>query len=153
MSNLEIEPINLDFDEALRRVVCAPVKPAKAKKERQTLGVIYTGDCLEIMKTLKSESIRVVVTSPPYNIKNSTGNGLKDGRGGKWANAALQNGYENHEDSMPHNDYVKWQRACLSEMMRLLRPDGAFSIITNGVFKGDCSKIEGILLTGFLFVR
>ena len=88
-------------------------------------GVIYTGDCLEIMKTLESESIRVVVTSPPYNIKNSTGNGLKNTRGGKWANAALQNGYENHEDAMPHDDYVKWQRACLNEMMRLLGPDGA----------------------------
>jgi len=139
MSNLEIEPINLDFDEALRRVVRAPVKPAKAKKERQTLGVIYTGDCLQIMKTLKSESIRVVVTSPPYNIKNSTGNGLKDGRGGKWANAALQNGYENHEDSMPHNDYVKWQRACLSEMMRLLRPDGA-------IFYNHKWRVQGGLL-------
>ena len=34
-------------------------------------------------------SVDLVITSPPYNIRNSTGNGLKDGRGGKWENAAL----------------------------------------------------------------
>ena len=35
---------------------------------------------------------------------------MKDGRGGKWSNAALINGYEQHHNCMPHNDYVKWQR-------------------------------------------
>ena len=40
----------------------------------------------------------LVITSPPYNLKNSTGNGMKDGRGGKWRNAALINGYEHYDD-------------------------------------------------------
>lgn len=86
---------------------------------------IHTGDCLEVMQTMPTESIGTVVTSPPYNIKQSTGNGLKCGRGGKWANAALINGYAEHDDTMSHKDYVAWQRACLQEMMRLLSPDGA----------------------------
>ena len=77
------------------------------------------------MKELPAESIAVIVTSPPYNLKNSTGNGMKDGRGGKWSNAALIKGYEAHDDSMPHDKYVEWQRACLTEMMRVIRPDGA----------------------------
>ena len=34
---------------------------------------------------------------------------MKDGRGGKWANAALQKGYSHHNDCMPHHEYVKWQ--------------------------------------------
>ncbi|MDE0607774.1 MAG: site-specific DNA-methyltransferase [Acidimicrobiaceae bacterium] len=89
------------------------------------LGDTHQGDCLEIMRQMPSESIKVIVTSPPYNLKNSTGNGMKDGRGGKWANAALQKGYDNHGDAMPHDDYTAWQRDCLTEMMRLLRPDGA----------------------------
>ncbi|MDP6190727.1 MAG: site-specific DNA-methyltransferase, partial [Gammaproteobacteria bacterium] len=70
-------------------------------------------------------SIKVIVTSPPYNIKNSTGNGLKDGRGGKWSKAALQQGYDTHGDTMNHDDYVQWQRDCLAAMMRVLRNDGA----------------------------
>jgi len=47
------------------------------------------GDILKVMKHIPDSSIDLVVTSPPYNLKNSTGNGMKDGRGGKWANAAL----------------------------------------------------------------
>lgn len=74
---------------------------------------------------MPAESVKVVVTSPPYNIRNSTGNGLKDGRGGKWANAALIGGYDSHEDALDYDEYVEWQRNCLSEMMRILRPDGA----------------------------
>ncbi|MRU24962.1 site-specific DNA-methyltransferase, partial [Xylella fastidiosa subsp. multiplex] len=50
------------------------------------------------MQTLPAESCRVIVTSPPYNLKNSAGNGMKDGRGGKWADAALIEGYDKHED-------------------------------------------------------
>ena len=86
---------------------------------------ILCGDCLQIMKSMQDESIDLVVTSPPYNLKNSTGNGMKDGRGGKWKNAALINGYSTHDDNMPYNEYVAWQRDCLSEMYRLIKNDGA----------------------------
>lgn len=54
----------------------------------QYLNKIINGDCLEVLRQLPDNSIDLVVTSPPYNLKNSTGNGMKDGRGGKWANAA-----------------------------------------------------------------
>lgn len=83
------------------------------------------GDCLEVMRAMPDESVDLIVTSPPYNLKNSTGNGMKDGRGGKWANAALINGYANYGDCMPADEYAKWQRDCLTEMFRLLKNDGA----------------------------
>ncbi len=86
---------------------------------------IICGDCLKIMKQMPDECLDLVVTSPPYNLKNSTGNGMKDGRGGKWANAALVKGYSHHNDNMPHDEYSKWQRECLSEMFRLIKKDGA----------------------------
>lgn len=86
---------------------------------------IICEDCLEIMKQIPTSSVDLIVTSPPYNIKNSTGNGLKDGRGGKWANAALQNGYSHYDDCMPHEDYVAWQRDCLKEMLRIIPETGA----------------------------
>lgn len=77
------------------------------------------------MQKMPAESVDLIVTSPPYNLKNSTGNGMKDGRGGKWSSAALLNGYAHHTDDMPHDEYVAWQRECLTEMMRLLKPSGA----------------------------
>lgn len=86
---------------------------------------IICGDCVEVMQKMPDKSIDLAVTSPPYNLKNSTGNGMKDGRGGKWANAKLQNGYTHHDDCMPHEKYVAWQRKCLEEMMRLLKDNGA----------------------------
>jgi modification methylase len=86
---------------------------------------IICGDAIGIMKRIPDGVIDLVITSPPYNLKNSTGNGMKDGRGGKWANAALQNGYTHHNDCMPHEEYVKWQRDCLSEMLRIIPETGA----------------------------
>lgn len=123
-----IEPIAAPFDTVLKVIIHAPDNvPEKRvdKSLKNWTGKVHCADCIELMKKLPAESIGVIVTSPPYNLKNSTGNGMKDGRGGKWANAALVNGYEDHDDCMPHDDYVRWQRQCLTEMMRVLKPDGA----------------------------
>ena len=49
----------------------------------QYLNRIINADCMDVLKKLPDNSIDIVVTSPPYNLKNSTGNGMKDGRGGK----------------------------------------------------------------------
>ncbi|MCY4287511.1 MAG: hypothetical protein OXC63_02845, partial [Aestuariivita sp.] len=70
-----------------------------------------------------SSQATALVSSPPYSIKNATGNDFKDGRGGKWPGAALQAGYSNQDDNMPHEEYVAWQRKCLTAMMRVLRND------------------------------
>jgi len=95
------------------------------KFPRDFINNIVLGDCVEMMKKIPDGSVDLVVTSPPYNLKNSTGNGMKDGRGGKWANAALVNGYQNYDDCMPHDKYVKWQRDCLEQMMRIINDNGA----------------------------
>lgn len=86
---------------------------------------IICGDIVKTIKYIPDGTVDLVVTSPPYNLKNSTGNGMKDGRGGKWANAALQKGYTHHDDCMPHDKYVEWQRECLAEMMRVIHEEGA----------------------------
>jgi len=100
---------------------------------------IICGDCIEVMQELPKESVDLIVTSPPYNLKNSTGNGMKDGRGGKWANAKLVEGYSTYDDCMPHDDYSQWQRDCLTEMMRLLKNDGA-------IFYNHKWRVQGGLL-------
>ena len=93
--------------------------------QNNLVGKIIRGDVVETMSSIPDGAVDLVVTSPPYNLKNSTGNGMKDGRGGKWANAALQKGYSHHHDCMPHDDYVRWQRRCLTEMMRVIPEHGA----------------------------
>ncbi len=103
------------------------------------LNQIICGDSLKIMQEMPSESLDLVVTSPPYNLKNSTGNGMKDGRGGKWENAALVNGYSHHNDCMPHDEYAHWQKNCLKEMFRLIKEDGA-------IFYNHKWRVQGGLL-------
>src|SRR5690242_21160933 len=97
---------------------------SKPKQER-FFNQIICGDAVEVMGGMAPGSVDLVITSPPYNIRNSTGTGLKNGRGGKWENAALQNGYSHHDDCMPHDAYVAWQRHCLAEMLRVTADDGA----------------------------
>jgi len=103
------------------------------------LNRIICGDAIEVMKKIPDGFVDLVITSPPYNLLNSTGNGMKDGRGGKWANAALQKGYTNHDDCMPHEKYVNWQRDCLQEMLRVLNDKGA-------IFYNHKWRVQGGLL-------
>ncbi len=113
---------------------------AKRKKAlKGYLNKVIQGDCLKTMSEMPLKSIDLIVTSPPYNLKNSTGNGMKDGRGGKWSNAALLKGYSNYGDNIPHAEYVKWQRACLKEMMKILKEDGA-------IFYNHKWRVQGGLL-------
>jgi modification methylase len=78
------------------------------------------------MKRMPLKSIDLVVTSPPYNLRNSTGGGMRNGSGGLWERASLLKGYaDGNTDDMPYDQYVKWQRQCLKQMMRLLKDDGA----------------------------
>ena len=100
---------------------------------------VHCGDCLTLMAKLPPASIGVIVTSPPYNLRNSTGNGMKDGRGGKWPQAELLHGYHGHADNLPAETYIQWQRRCLTAMMRLLPQDGA-------IFYNHKWRVQGGLL-------
>lgn len=111
----------------------------KLKYPKDFLDKIICGDSIEVMKQIPSGSVDLIVTSPPYNLKNSTGNGMKDGRGGKWENAALKQGYSHHNDCMPHDKYVEWQRGCLAEMMRIIPEDGA-------IFYNHKRRVQGGIL-------
>ncbi len=68
---------------------------------------IIHGDCLEEMKKLKSESIDLVVTSPPYNI------GIN---------------YDEYKDNKDWDEYYKWCESWLKEVFRILKQDGRFCL-------------------------
>jgi len=93
---------------------------------QQHLNKVICGDSIAVMKQLEDASIDLIVTSPPYNVRNTSGGGFKGTqKSKKWANAALMTGYDGYDDNMPHETYVKWQKECLREMMRLIPEDGA----------------------------
>jgi site-specific DNA-methyltransferase (adenine-specific) len=88
---------------------------------------IFHGRCEDVLPHLAGEGIDLVFTSPPYNAAISPGG---NGRGmyiqsrtGK--HAKHQAGYGAHDDAMPHEEYVAWQRAVLVVLWGLLTPAGA----------------------------
>jgi site-specific DNA-methyltransferase (adenine-specific) len=112
---------------------------------------IYHADCREVLPTLPSGSIDLVVTSPPYNLGVTTGGGFpighyavdapmaKRGGQGKWPGAALANGYEDYDDAMPPAEYEMWQRETLSALWRLLNEHGA-------IYYNHKPRVQGGLL-------
>ena len=99
---------------------------SEALKFEDTVNNIIHGDCLEVMRSLPDECIDVIITSPPYNLLNSTGNGLKKNTNcGKWKNASIKNGYEDYDDNLPYDKYISWQKECVAEMFRIIKNDGA----------------------------
>ena len=88
------------------------------------LNQVYHGDCLDVMRSWPAECVDLVVTSPPYNIRN--GDGFRESKSSNWMRAKFHiEGFDGYDDNLPHGQYVEWQRVCLDEMWRLLRPGGA----------------------------
>src|SRR4051794_24782518 len=75
------------------------------------------------MRTIPSESVDVVVTSPPYNmglVPGGNGRGMyRPGASNKAGR--FRDGYGVHGDAMPQEAYDEWQRECLNEMWRIAR--------------------------------
>lgn len=117
--------------------------------QNKWLNKIHCGDSIEIMNRMPTNSVDLIVTSPPYNLRNSTGGGLRNGSGGLWENAALLKGYAgNCQDDMPYPQYVEWQRNCLTAMTRVLTEDGAIFYnhkwrVQNGLLQDRHEIVEG----------
>jgi modification methylase len=120
---------------------------------------IFHGDCREVLPTL--DGVDLVFTSPPYNLGNTTGGGMphkklghydpragmtKRGGGGKWSGGALAFGYGQHDDNMPHEEYVAWQRDVVSLCWATLTDTGA-------VFYNHKPRVlDGVLVTPFAYL-
>jgi site-specific DNA-methyltransferase (adenine-specific) len=98
----------------------------KLNYPKDYINKIICSDSLNIMREMPDKCLDLIVTSPPYNLKNSTGNGMNvNTKSGKWAGNSLQNGYSHYSDNIPNDEYAEWQYNCLKEMFRLLKDDGA----------------------------
>ena len=86
---------------------------------------VYNIDALEFLKAFPDENVDLVVTSPPYNLKNSTGGGMNAANVGLWTNRSGAHYYADYDDNMTHDKYVTWQRQILTECMRVIKPTGA----------------------------
>ncbi|MEM5875291.1 MAG: site-specific DNA-methyltransferase [Candidatus Aenigmatarchaeota archaeon] len=69
--------------------------------------IFYLGDVLEVLNIIEDKSVDLVFTSPPYNVGKP---------------------YENHNDLMPYEEYLKWLESVLEKIYSKLKDDGRFVI-------------------------
>ncbi|MEM9366446.1 MAG: site-specific DNA-methyltransferase [Planctomycetota bacterium] len=69
------------------------------------LGKVHHGDCIAGMRDVPEESVDLVFADPPFNIGYE---------------------YDTYEDQLESDQYLQWSRDWMTEVHRLLKPDGAF---------------------------
>lgn len=94
---------------------------------------LWHGDCLDVLPTVGP--VDLVFTSPPYNLAGAPWPHLGhwkpgDSAGGKdkWRAGGDGSGgvdYADHDDAMPHDEYVAWQHRVLVTLWAQLSERGA----------------------------
>ncbi len=81
--------------------------------------VLFNGDCLELLKQIPSEFVKLVITSPPYNLGKE------------------------YEKRLKLEDYFSQQKKVIEECTRTLAPDGSLCWeVGNYVEKGEIIPLD-----------
>lgn len=79
---------------------------------------LINGDSLTELKKIESNSIDLVVTSPPYNKNYWTRNKEQ----GSWKRVIH---YDVFNDSLDPQEYIQQQKKVLNELVRIIKPSGS----------------------------
>lgn len=79
---------------------------------RTTLGAAYVGDSRELLQEVPSESVDLVLTSPPFALQR-------------------QKEYGN----LAEDEYVEWFMIFAAEVQRVLKPTGSFVVDLGGAYR------------------
>lgn len=72
------------------------------------LNNIYLEDCISFMKSMKKDSVDLIIADPPYNLKKDFGN--------------------NSDNWTDVNSWLKWSKQWINESIRILKPTGSIFI-------------------------
>ena len=78
-------------------------------------GVVYLGDCQEVIETLGRNSVEVCVTSPPYNLNKRYSN-YENSKTSKSMTEKYDKWYA---DDMPEWEYQGWQQSVIHSLTRV----------------------------------
>lgn len=70
------------------------------------LGSLFHGDCIDLMRSLESDSVDLIFADPPFNLGKIYG--------------------KHYNDSIAESKYKEWSEEWIKEGARLLSPGGAF---------------------------
>lgn len=93
---------------------------------------IRIGDCREVLKEIPSETVKLVVTSPPYNIGKP---------------------YGKYKDKIALNDWEELINEVTKEVHRILTPDGSFFLNLSPVPFGSDKEILPLPFVGYQIMK
>ena len=79
--------------------------PVETQLELPIADRLIQGDCLESLKLLPDDVAQLAFADPPFNIGYD---------------------YDTYDDSRTAEDYLEWSRGWMTELRRVLAPDGTF---------------------------
>jgi len=84
----------------------ADTEPAPQLVYETKRGKLYEGDCLHLMRSMKSDSIDLIFADPPFNLKKLYPSKI--------------------DDNLKAAQYLRWCEEWIDECIRILRPGGNF---------------------------
>lgn len=72
------------------------------------LGQLFEADCIELLRSITSESVHTFFADPPFNLKKQYG--------------------RKGSDELPDEQYLSWSRSWLAEAARILCPGGGLFV-------------------------
>lgn len=82
----------------------------------QPMNTICHGDCIAVMQSLDADAIDLAFADPPFNI------GYR---------------YDVYDDQKEADEYLAWSRTWLTEVYRILKPDGSFWLAIGDEFAAE----------------
>lgn len=108
------------------RQLFRPIAPVRMLQNHPAMYDIQCGDVLDYLGQIRSESVQLVVTSPPYNV-------------GKV-----------YERRTTYDKYLAWQTEVIAELVRTLAPGGSICWqVGNGIDKGEVIPLDAVFYPVF----
>ena len=95
-------------------------KPRPQASTRRTPSRVREGDCLDLLSRITSDSIPLAFADPPFNIGYA---------------------YDTYNDHRTSDDYLEWSKRWMSEIRRVLRPDGTFWLAIGDEYAAELKVI------------
>ena len=87
---------------------------------RRTPNRVREGDCLDLLSRVTSDSIPLAFADPPFNIGYA---------------------YDTYNDHRTSDDYLEWSKRWMSEIRRVLCPDGTFWLAIGDEYAAELKVI------------
>ncbi|MCR9252816.1 MAG: site-specific DNA-methyltransferase [bacterium] len=114
MGLLDLELIEriAEKSKAISELISEPKSSSQIDKPKMkfetSLGQLYQGDCIELMKSLDDNSVDMVFADPPFNLNKDYPSGMND--------------------NIKEIEYLKWSEKWLLESCRILKDGGSLLI-------------------------